>query len=207
MKTTLPFLIVFILTNIFTVQSQKKEFYANDNLEQISKTEFENNTGDDYLKLKFDVDSVFVNISTKRIKKGKINEIQLEAIKSTLALKATNFNENDKIVIYYYPGKDVCNSGGDKEMTRQNFQSYLKKLKKHPKIKQFFIYKSKDGTEEYGDIKWIEDANKLIESLFLKIHYPCNSIVIIDNNGNYYAHRGESNIDEVFEVLKKNFKN
>lgn len=207
MKITLPFLIVFIVTNIFTVQSQKKELYANDDLEEISKTEFDLNTGNDYLNLKFDVDSVFVNISAKRIKKGKINESQMEDIQFNLALKATNFNKNDKIVIYYYPAKDICNSGGDKEITRKNFQSYLTKLKKNPQIKQFFVYKSKEGTEEYGDIKWIEDANKLIESLFFKVHYPCNSIVIIDNNGNYYVHRGESNINEVFEVLKKNFQN
>lgn len=203
MKPYFPFIILFIFINISTVLSQKKELYVNDNLEEISKTEFDRNTGDDYLNLKFDGDTVYVNISAKRIKKGKISTSELEAIKSNLTPSPTNFDQDDFIVIYYYPGKDAYNSSGNKEMTRQNYQSYLTKVKKYPHIKQFFVYKSVEGTEEYGAIDWLKDKNRLIETLFFSVHYPCNSTLIIDGLGNYYAHRGENNISEIFKIIGK----
>lgn len=203
MKKSFQILILLTITNISFVFAQKKEVYVNDNLEYISKKEYDGNKGGDYMNLKFDADSVYLNISVKRIKKGKITPDQLTAIKANLSSDAMHFVKDDIIVIDYYPGKDACNSSGDKEMTRKNYQEYLKKFKKNQNIKQFFVYKSPEGTAAYGNINWIKDKNKLLETLFFAIHYPCNSTVIIDSNGNYYSHRGENNINEVFKLVKE----
>lgn len=209
MRKSNLFLILFITVSISFLSAQKKQVYVNDDLEYISKQEYDRNSGDDYLNLKFDADSIYLNVSAKRIKKGKISNSQLNALKADLAISSAYFDKEDKIVIYYYPGQDACNSSGNKEMTRMNYQEYLKKLKKHQNIKQFFVYKSPEGTAAYGNIDWIKDKNKLIETLFFPVHYPCNSTVIIDGYGNYYSRRGENNINEVFKILKdkKTFTN
>ncbi|MEZ7500329.1 hypothetical protein QO200_16465 [Flavobacterium sp. Arc3] len=209
MKKSNFFLTLFITVSISIVSAQKKEVYVNDDLELISKQEYDRNSGDDYFNLKFDADSIYLNVSVKRIKKGKISNSQLNALKSNLATSSAYFDKDDIIVINYYPGQDAYNSSGDKEMTRKNYQEYLKRLKKNQNIKQFFVYKSPEGTAAYGNINWIKDKNKLIETIFFAIHYPCNSTVIIDSNGNYYSHRGENNVSAVFKILKekKTFKN
>ena len=190
------------LTFIFSF-GQKKEIYLNDNLEYITKIEFDKNTfNDGYLKLKYDVDSVFVNISVKREVKGKISTSLLDTIKSNLSTDENYFVDNKYIVINYYPGRDNCNTTGNKVYVIEKYENFLRKIKRNKQIKQFFVYKDIEGTESYGNINWIKDYNSIIEKTFFPLHYPCGSYVLIDSLGNFYSYKGEYNIDKILSLLK-----
>jgi hypothetical protein len=202
-KSTL-FITLFTIISFQFIFGQKKEVYANDNLEIISKKEFDeiDPKNQSFLNLKFDVDSMYINIKAKRIKKGKISTTTLDLIKLNLSSNTNYFDKNDIIIINYYPGKDNCNSSGDKDLTKKHYKNFLNKINKNTKVKQFFIYHSLGGTENYGKFKWIEDKNSLIKKTFFPLHYPCDSFLLIDQFGNYYVSRGENNVDEIFKLLK-----
>lgn len=194
-------LLVLIL-NCLNLVGQNQMIYANDDLEIITKKEFDKIKKEDgYLKLKFTADTVLVNVNVKRVKKGKISISLLDSIKSNLSSDSEYFNKNDIVVINYYPGKDNCNTTGNKNSAKLNFNFYFKRIKKQKNVKQFFVYKSIEGTESYGDLDWLNDKEGFIENIFFPIHYPCGSFVLIDSKGNYYCYRSEYNFEEIFNLL------
>ena len=70
-------------------------------------------------------------------------------------------------------------------------------------VSQFFMYISIEGTEKYGKhIEWIKDDAAIIESLFLPLHYPCGSYVIIDKGGRFYVQKGEYKISSIIDLIK-----
>jgi hypothetical protein len=64
----------------------------------------------------------------------------------------------------------------------------LKKLKRTTLLNNILFIN--EGTEEYGKLNWIKDKDKIIETIFF-LHYPCNSVVLLDLFGNYYSYRGK----------------
>jgi hypothetical protein len=194
--------IFFFLTFLFSF-GQKKDIYVNEDLNEIVKKDFNKiNVSDGYLKLKFEVDSVFVNVNVKRIKKGKIATNLLDSIKLNLSSDINFFSENDFFVINYYPGKDQCNSSGNKDFVKEKYRNFIREIKKNKQVKQFFVCKDVEGTETYGKINWINDKNAIIEKTFFPLHYPCGSFVLIDSLGNFYSYKGEYNIDNIHNLLK-----
>jgi hypothetical protein len=118
--------IFFFLTFLFSF-GQKKDIYVNEDLNEIVKKDFNKiNVSDGYLKLKFEVDSVFVNVNVKRIKKGKIATNLLDSIKLNLSSDINFFSENDFFVINYYPGKDQCNSSGNKDFVKEKYRNFIR---------------------------------------------------------------------------------
>lgn len=197
------FLILIFGLNVFITFGQKKNIYVNEDLEVISKKEFRKEKSTlNYININFDADSVFVNVNVKRVTKGKISISLLDSIKLNLSSDGNYFIENDFIVINYYPGKDDCNSSGNKDYVKNLYENYRNEIKKNKYIKQFFVYKSIEGTESYGKLSWIKDQNSLIETTFFPLHYPCGSFVLIDSSGKYYAYKGEYYIDDIFKLLK-----
>ena len=188
---------------------QKKEIYANDDLIEITKSEFnkEKNPHESY-NMRFDLDTLIVNVKVQRVKKGKISKIKLDSIRNELSeVSDKNIPKNNILIINYYHGLDRCNSSGDKSYVRGKYKNYLRKIKKLKNVNQFFMYKSPEGTVEYGkQLNWIKDESEIIEKTFLPIHYPCGSYVIIDENGNFYIQKGEYNIDNIIGLIKNKKK-
>lgn len=111
---------------------------------------------------------------------------------------------NKPLIIYYYPGKDPCNSGGKYSIRREYLKSdkqLAKKVKKIADVNVLRIYKNKEGLTTLKDHDWKKDPSALIENLFFNYHYWCESFVII-NKSKYSASFGEYGHDEVIEHLK-----
>ncbi len=110
---------------------------------------------------------------------------------------------NKPLIIYYYPGKDPCNSSGT--ATRQSemeWQEQLdKKIKKIAKVNTLYVYKNARGIRTINDFDWKKDPNGLIENLFFNYHYPCSSFVVI-NKDKYCAFFGEYSHENVVNTLK-----
>lgn len=203
MKTKLFTLILGLLT-ILTF-AQKKEIYLNDDLVEITQTDFKK-TDEPYkfYNLRFELDTLIANVKVQRIRKGKVSNEMLNSIKSELStISGDLIPSNNIIVINYYHGLDRCNSTGDKSYVRGKYKRFLRKLKKMKNISQFFMYKSPEGTKNYGNqLNWIKDVFGTIEKTFFPLHYPCGSYVLIDSNGNYYIQKGEYNIEQIIDLLK-----
>ncbi|MBK7810076.1 MAG: hypothetical protein IPO62_01200 [Saprospiraceae bacterium] len=197
-------LILFLLFEI-NVVAQKKIIYINDILEVITRQQFKARlTNYDYC-ISFDLDTLIVNVRVTRIREGKISEKYLQEIKNNITLTTGSpISDEVKLVLNFYPGIDKCNTASETNDLQliERYLKYSEEIKKIQNVKQFFVYKSIEGTESYGPhIKWIPDVNQTIEKLFFKIPFPCESYVIIDKDGNYYCYKGEYNIDEIIPKL------
>lgn len=132
------------------------------------------------------------------------SENLLKELNEKLNLK---LDSSKPLIIYYYPGKDPCNSSGtatrksqiqwDKELER--------KVKKVAEVNVLRIFKNKEGIKTINDYKWKKDPNGLIENLFFNFHYGCGSFVII-NKEKYVAFFGEYGHSQVTESLKEILK-
>ena len=203
MKTKLLTLILGLLT--ISIFSQKKEIYLNDDLMKITQTDFKKiDEPNIFYNLRFELDTLIANVKVQRIRKGKVSNELLDSIKSELStISGDTIPKNNLVVINYYHGLDRCNSSADKSYARGKYKWFLKKLKKMKNVNQFFMYKSPEGTKDYGkQLNWIEDEFGTIEKTFLPLHYPCGSYVLIDENGNYYVQKGEYSAERIIKLLK-----
>lgn len=190
MKITIT--ILLICFSNFISFAQKKELYVNDDFVYISKTEFEKNSEQplDY-NLRFELDSIYLNVKVARHKKGKIELKVFDSIKNAFC-KNEEFSDNVIFLINYYPGNDKCSTDGYKANFKSTYYQYRRKFNKVENLKQLFIYRSDDGLKGFGNkIGWQPDINGLIEKTFYPIPYPCGGYVIIDSKGNYISERGE----------------
>ncbi len=197
-------LILFFLGVIYNSFGQTKEIYLNDNLKNISKSEFNETTKEHTYNLKFDLDTLIVNVKVLRVKKGKISTQKLDSIKANLSESSgKEINENSIIIINYFPGLDKCNSGSGSSFLREKYSRYLRKINKNENVSQFFVYKTIEGTKKYGrKLKWFSDIGNLIERTFFPIHYNCGSFALIDEKGNYYLTKGEYDIEKIIDLIK-----
>lgn len=189
-----------MLTNL---HAQKKQYYSTDDYKQIDSLTFIKDK-DNYFYYKVEDDSVVVNLKAHRIKRGELNVEQYDAIKKLLNADEHFFDTTKFIVIDFFPGIDRCNSSGDRAAVIADHEAYAAKMENRNDVKQFFVYQEKKGTEMYGNIKWLKDTDQTIQKSFFMLHFPCSSMVVIDRSGNYYSHRGEHNLNEVFTIIKNN---
>lgn len=205
MKIKLFTLVLIFLTTLMHAQS--KEIYLNDDLLKISKAEFNNTHDQDkFFDLRFELDALVVIVKVQKIRKGKISNELFNTIKSELKTLSGDTISNDNIiVINYFHGVDKCNSSANKSYVRASYKRFLKKIRTMKNVNQFFMYKSLEGTEEYGEqLNWIEDKFRTIESTFLPLEYPCGSYVLMDKNGNFYVNKGEYDIEKIIDLLDNN---
>jgi hypothetical protein len=174
--------------------SQKNEIYLNDSFTFITKEEFKKDSGNEFdYNLKFKSDTTFVNIKVQRVKKGKISLQLLDSIKNNLSENSNQFiDSNDVLFINYYPGNGPCSTDGYKNNFKSQYGRFYRKFKRIENLKQFSVYKSSKGLEEFGSkIHWLSDNKNLIEKIFYPIHYPCGGYLIINIDGSYLSQRGE----------------
>ena len=199
-------LLILTISVIHTCSyGQIKSIYLNDDLIEISKADFERKTDPKlYFDLRFESDTLIAHVKVDRYKKGRISKIQLDAIQKELSTaRQQKIEEHTILVINYYPGSDRCNSTSLKGYRNEQYERYIKKIKKFKNVNQFFVYKSPEGTADYGEqIKWFPDKSAIIENTFFPIHYPCGGYVLINSNGSYYVQKGEHSLDPIVELLK-----
>ncbi|WP_435415498.1 hypothetical protein [Polaribacter aestuariivivens] len=201
----LLFIIGFVACSSF---GQVKEIFLNDDLVNITESEFKKTIKEPTYNLKFDLDTLIVNVKVLRIKKGEISKQKLDSIRTVLSNSSKKeINKNDILIINYFPGLDRCNSGQGSSFLRQKYSRYLRKIKKTENVSQFFVYKSFEGTKKYGrKLEWIPDDTNLIEKTFFPLHYNCGSFALIDKNGNFYITKGEYDISKIIDLIKNKKK-
>ena len=199
-------LLLFALFALNTVDAQT---YYNVDDSKISKSTFQ----------KLLLDTNLYSVKNDSLKAYKLMDRDQRSEKGSLGDTKNLFKElNTKLhlkldsskplIIYYYPGKDPCNSSGvgakrreqlkwDKELDRE--------VKKVADVNVLRIYKSKEGIETINDYDWKKDPNALIENLFFNYHYGCGSFVII-NKEKYLAGLGEYGWKDVTKALKEILK-
>lgn len=108
-------------------------------------------------------------------------------------------DKNKPLIIYYYPGKDPCNSSGVFTKRKEMLEWDLKvdvEVRKIADVNVLRVYKNSEGIKTLKDHVWKKDPNALIENLFFNYHYPCGSFVVI-NKEKYAAFFGEYGYNEV----------
>lgn len=209
-KNILIVILVFITLSVF---SQKKEIYLDDNLNKITKKEYEkNNKNNKFSNLQFDLDSLIANVKVQRIKKGQLTLSEFNSLKNELTTISNKaISKNNLIIINYYHGPDKYNTLADYSYIKKSHKKYLKKLNTLDNVSQFFMYKSSKGISNYGkQLNWIKDKFNTFEKKFLPLNYPSGSYILIDEKGSFYVQKGEYSLDEIFKLIKnkkRTFKN
>ena len=201
-------ILLFLLISLNNSFGQTKKIYLNDDLKNISESEFNKPSKESTYNLRFDLDTLIVNVKVLRVKKGKISRQKLDSIKANLSKSSRNeIIKNGIIIINYFPGPDKCNSGPGSSYLREKYRRYLRKLSRNENVSQFFVYKSIEGTKKYGrKLEWIADNGNIVEKTFFPIHYNCGSFALIDENGNYYLAKGEYDIEQIIKLIQNKEK-
>lgn len=196
-------LLLFVLIVQNTMNAQA--YYDVDN-NKIDKTTFDKLlAGKEYYHVENDSLKAFkLMYRNNRGERGSLGDTKnlFKELNEKLNLK---LDSSKPLIIYYYPGKDPCNSSGvgakrreqlkwDKELDRE--------VKKVADVNVLRIYKSKEGIKTLEDHNWEKDPNALIENLFFNYHYECGSFVII-NKEKYSAGLGEYGWKQVTKALKE----
>lgn len=191
---------------LIPLQAQIKEIYVNDQLAEISKKEFLNNfKSPDYYSTSYNLDTLIVNVKIKRIVKGQLAKDTLDFLKNKISESSQKtIPTNNKIVVIYHHGLDICLKTGKASFIKSQYKNFLKQINTQKEVSLFFIYKNNEGTEIYGNnINWIKDPSGIIENLFLPLHYPCGSYILIDNIGNYFIQKGEYSTQTILKLLRE----
>lgn len=190
-------LVIVLVSSFSYAQIQKNEKdsikYFDEHYQPISQLEFESKKWTIGL-MGVEGDSINHKILSVREERGKIvNKKQLDSV-LTLATNK-KIDSSKPIVIIYYPGKDPCNSSGisTRKSSKHWYNSMEKGINKIKESTIIYVYKESEGlygrNDGYKD--WIKDPNRTIERLFFKRHYPCNSFVVISEDGEYISSFGE----------------
>ena len=195
-------LLLFVLIVQNTVNGQT--YYDVDN-NKIDKTTFDKLlAGKEYYQVENDSLKAFkLMYRNNRGESGSLGDTEnlFKELNEKLNLK---LDSSKPLIIYYYPGKDPCNSGGTSTRKSQiQWNKELeKKIKKVTDVNVLRIYKKSEGIKTINDHDWKKDPNGLIENLFFNYHYGCGSFVIISKE-KYSAFFGEYGQSQVVESLKE----
>lgn len=196
-------LLLFVLIAQNAVNAQT--YYDADN-NKIDKTTFDKLlAGKEYYHVENDSLKTFkLMYRNNRGESGSLGDSEnlFKELNEKLNLK---LDSTKPLIIYYYPGKDPCNSSGVGAKRREQLKwdkELDKEVKKVADVPVLRIYKSKEGIETINDYNWKKDPNGLIENLFFNYHYGCGSFVII-NKEKYLAFFGEYGWKDVTKLLKE----
>jgi hypothetical protein len=212
MRLKITVIFLFLIFNL-NAQEDKPRYYYDENELQISKELYNKKVNLDkgkykYLKLNFKNDTCYVSLLVRRKKYGKLKIIELDSLHRSLTDTITNSRERYTI-IQYHPGADKCNNGKALVMLDKKTvlnKRLFKKAKKDFGLKNYWIHKNdeKVNYKKVKSVNWQVDKNRTVEKLFFKLHYPCHSFVIIDNQtGNFVSYFGEYHSLLIIELFKE----
>lgn len=213
MKNKIPYFLVMFLIKISLLHSQSKsENYYDSSFQKISKEEFEKlSKQKGYSFNQYDLEDQVANILFKPKTKGKLTSEEFNLVKKQL--NKISPLKNGYIIIIYYPGKDSCNEvkrNSNWNIFDKDYQKEVNKLKDN---NQYWIYKNDENLKYYypNKVNWTKDENQILENIFFKMHYPCASSAVIDENGNFISNLGEFGkhyvIEDIKELIKLNSSN
>lgn len=182
--------------------SQKKEIYINDNLEEISKDEY-NKRNKNYRFQNIETDSVLYKVRVEHEGNGKLTTPNLNIVKKRLNIPEKN---TKNIVINYYQGLDKCNEHSDiNPYVIDDIKTYTRKFKSI-NSNLYFVYREKNGLKNrLKKANWVDDTSGTIENLFFRMKYPCNSAIVIFSDGHYKIFRGEYIWETVLNTAKEKY--
>ncbi|UOE38874.1 hypothetical protein [Chryseobacterium oryzae] len=182
--------------------SQKKEIYINDNLEEISKDEY-NKRNKNYRFQSIETDSVLYKVRIEHEGNGKLTTSNLNIVKKRLNIPENN---TKNIVINYYQGLDKCNEHSDTNpYVIDDIKTYTRKFKSI-NSNLYFVYREKNGLKNrLKKANWVDDTSGTIENLFFRMKYPCNSAIVIFSDGHYKIFRGEYIWETVLNTSKEKY--
>jgi hypothetical protein len=166
--------------------------YYDDNDSVITKHEF-NKKENSLLYFSIPGDSLNQKKLIYRYQEGEIKNKSLLIAFLKQELKF-DIDTTKLLIIIYYPGKDLCNSGvtKDKNLLQSIYHKMEYDLQKLAGVKALYLYKDKSGLEKYeGILNWLQDPEHIVEKIFFKYHYPCESFVVISKNGKFKSYLGE----------------
>lgn len=200
MKKLLTAIILLTLSQILF--SQKKEVYINDNLQEISKDEY-NTRGKNYRFQNVETDSILYKVRVEHKGSGKLIISDFNNLKTFLNIPESN---TKNIAIHYYQGLDRCNQHSDtNQYVINDIKTYKRKFK-NSGVNLYFVYRETNGLKNrLKKTNWIDDTSGTIENLFFRMKYPCDSAIIIFPDGSFKIFRGEHIWEEVLNTAKEEY--
>ncbi|MBK8242368.1 MAG: hypothetical protein IPK88_02995 [Saprospiraceae bacterium] len=174
-----------------SIIAQKIKYFDEENIE-ISKKQYNHKLNSkNYLEIPGD--SIHCIKLIARAQSGQIENIALLYHTFEVELKQ-KLDYKKPLIIIYYPGKDACNSNGSQNV--EYFEKWYEELESGvfqiTQTKPIYIYKKDDAIEKYGKhMVWYKDPLNIIEKTFFKYSYPCNSFVVISQQGQFESYFGE----------------
>lgn len=204
---SLRFLFIVCFFPIYGFTQDTTDIYLDEYGLRISKEEYydhpKNNEG--YFYLEGISDNGKVYFIEKRVVNGRVSLEVVNELRTHLQnLSQSEINENNYMVVNYFPGPDACNQSGNSIAYNSNLKSYQKRINKLKYVSQFFVYKSNEGLDVIKEgLDWYKDENNLWQTHFFKHHYPCSSFVIVKPDGHFFLIKGEHNTRQVFIGLNE----
>ena len=198
---------IFFFINLNLHSQEKKIYYFDDKLNEISRTHFLRNfKSKKYLMQTFELDTAYIDVSVRIKNYGKLDKDQFKKlINSINYITKQEIDDSKFLIIHYYPGFDVCNNSEYPQLWNTNDKNYVKQLNKITPVNTFFIYQNDEKLEDTYSNKfdWFKDKNQAVENQFFKYHYLCGSFVVIAKTGDYISHYGEYGKQTVLDITKE----
>lgn len=206
MKSFMYFFVAFLFTISGFTQSTT-DIYLDEYGLKITKKEYDDHSKNKvgYFYLEGITENGKVYFIEKRVINGRVSHKVVNELRTHLQnLTQSQINENNILVVNYYPGPDSCNQSGTRTTSNSRLKSYHRRISRQKDVNQFFIYKSTEGLGFRKEgITWYPDENNLWQTHFFKYHYPCGSFVIVRPDGHFYLMKGEYDTRQIFKRLKE----
>ncbi|MBW8362797.1 MAG: hypothetical protein K0M56_11510 [Kaistella sp.] len=168
----------------------------NDQFAEIPKAEFMQGNNEIFYNINFEKEDTVYNVRVQRKTQGMLSAEEMAALKSNL-----NHSLERRLVISYYPGLDACNKSSDNNpYVISDLKSYPKKFKQAG-VDFLLLYINSEGLKNrMKKFDWKEDKDQFVHNMFLKIHYPCDSSIVLFPDGRFVTFKGEHSWGDVFDT-------
>lgn len=192
------------LVLIATLSFSQIKVFETSRGKRISKHEFDQllKKSDFFYAYKYLADTVVTfGYDGDRDFKGKLSQEDMMNFRQIYP----SLEGNQPVIIQYFPGIDNCNSHyKTNEMVMIEFLKSKDKKISNGKRKLYNVYKSNEGIENLCvKMNWQKDEGQFIEKLFFPYHFPCESYVVVGEDGNYRGYYGEYMVSQVLKDYKK----
>ena len=113
-------------------------------------------------------------------------------------------DDQDIIVIKYYPGTDRFNKYRNTGQLRKTQSALKHKLKQVGQVKTFFFSKLGAELENYNKTaNWIPDRDQYLENQFFPHHYLGTSLLVVLPNGQFMKQLGHQEYDFAIRQIQR----